>query len=182
MRLERQKTRRSDGGGETRPAARERTSAPVAREIVARVEEIAGRVGGSEGIEIVDVALKGSGPGRLLRVVIDKPGGVSHTDCEFISKQIGTILDVEDVMPDGSYTLEVSSPGIERPLKKPADYERFLGKRAKIVLREPVASRRQWEGTLAGFSNGIISLQPASGEPVELALALVERANLKFDW
>jgi ribosome maturation factor RimP len=150
--------------------------------IIARVTEIAGRVGRSEGIEIVDVELKGGGRQRLLRIFIDKAGGVTHADCEFISKQIGTILDVEDVVPGASYTLEVSSPGVERRLKKPEDFTRFLGHKAKVVLREPVAARRQWEGTLSGFSGGVIRLQPAAGEAIEFQLAQVERANLKFDW
>ena len=117
-----------------------------------------------------------------MRIFIDKPEGVSHADCEFISKQIGTILDVEDVVPGSSYTLEVSSPGLERRLKKPADFEKFLGSKAKIVLREPVAARRHWEGTLSGYSGGVITLQPSDGGPVQFDLGLVERANLKFDW
>ncbi len=79
--------------------------------VVARVTEIAERVGRSEGLEIVDVELLGGGNGRVLRIFIDKPQGVSHADCELISQQVGTILDVEDVIPGGRYTLEVSSPG-----------------------------------------------------------------------
>ena len=159
-------------------------SAPDERKetVIARVTEIAGRVALSEGLEVVDVELKGSGRQRLLRIFIDKPEGVSHADCEFISKQIGTILDVEDVVPGSSYTLEVSSPGLERRLKKPADFEKFLGSKAKIVLREPVAARRHWEGTLSGYSGGVITLQPSDGGPVQFDLGLVERANLKFDW
>lgn len=151
--------------------------------MVERVTEIGTRVGSSEGIEIVDVELKGTGRQRhLLRIFIDKPQGISHADCEFMSKQIGTILDVEDVIPGISYTLEVSSPGLERRLRQPRDFEKFLGHKAKVVLRQPVAARRQWEGTLSGFSDGVIRLQPATGEPVEFELAMVERANLKFDW
>ena len=77
---------------------------------------------------------------------------------------MGTILDVEDVVPGGSYTLEVSSPGVERKLLKPQDFERFQGKKAKITLREPVESRRNWEGTLAGFDDGVISLEAEAGQ------------------
>jgi ribosome maturation factor RimP len=150
--------------------------------IVARVAEIAERVGVSESIEVVDVELKGGGGQRLLRIYIDKPEGVSHADCEFVSKQVGTILDVEDVIPGGGYTLQVSSPGVERRLTKPRDFERFLGRRAKVLLREPVAERRRWEGTLAGFSDGVITLKPASGEPVNFEFDMVEQANLKFEW
>jgi len=153
-----------------------------AEAVVARVSEIAQRVAEPEGIEIVDVELKGGGGRKLLRIYIDKPDGVSHADCEFISKNVGTILDVEDVVPGGSYTLEISSPGLERPLKTPRDFRRFIGRRAKILLREPVADERRWEGTLAGFSDGLITLEPPSGKPVVFALEKVKRANLKLEW
>src|ERR1700726_541101 len=113
--------------------------------IVSKIEAIAERVAQSEGIEIVEVELKGGGRNRFLRISIDKPDGVTHADCETISHQVGTILDVEEVVP-GSYTLEVSSPGVERKLLKPNDYIRFQGKKAKIVLREPVENQRHWEG------------------------------------
>src|SRR2546428_10560025 len=87
------------------------------REAIAeKVREIAGRVGSSEVVEIVEVLFLGGGGSRILRIFIDKPQGVTHADCEFISQQVGTILDVEDVVPGGSYTLEVSSPGLERKL------------------------------------------------------------------
>src|SRR5580704_3915578 len=125
-------------------------------EAVARISEIALRVGGSEGIEIVDVQLLGAGRGRVLRIFIDRPQGVSHADCEFISQQVGTILDVEDVIPGDSYTLEVSSPGLERKLSTARDFERFVGRRARVVLREPVENQRQWEGKIAGISDGMV--------------------------
>jgi ribosome maturation factor RimP len=149
--------------------------------VATRVLEIAERVGKSEGIDIVDVEVRG-GRYRLVRIYIDKPEGVSHADCELISRHVGTILDVEDVVPGGSYTLEVSSPGVERKLTKPRDFERFVGKKAKVLLREPVGERRRWEGKLAGFSHGVITLEPASGEPISIELEKVERANLIFEW
>jgi len=150
--------------------------------IVAKIAEIAQRVGDSEGIEIVDVQLLGAGRGRVLRLFIDRPQGVSHADCEFISQQVGTILDVEDVIPGDSYTLEVSSPGLERKLQRPKDFERFVGQKARIVLREPVENQRRWEGKLAGFSDGIVALEPSAGRLIHFPLAQVEKANLKFDW
>jgi len=150
---------------------------------VQRITEIAERVARPEGIEIVDVELRGAGRSRLLRIYIDKPeGGVSHKECEFVSQQVGTILDMEDVVPGDSYTLEVSSPGVERKLARPGDFERFKGKKAKIVLREPVENQRRWEGTLAGFADGVIALEPGAGKVVHLPLAQVEKANLKFEW
>jgi ribosome maturation factor RimP len=151
-------------------------------EIVAKITEIAQRVGGSEGIEIVDVELLGAGRGRVLRICIDRPQGVSHADCEFISHQVGTILDVEDVIPGDSYTLEVSSPGLERKLSKPGDFERFVGRKAKVVLREPVDNQRHWEGKLTGFSQGIVALEPSAGKIIQFPLTQVQKANLKFEW
>lgn len=136
---------------------------------------------GSEGIEVVEVELKGGGKNQFLRISIDKPEGVTHADCEFISQQVGTILDVEDVIPS-HYTLEVSSPGVERKLLKPADFERFQGKKIKIALREPVEGQRHWEGTLAGFDDGVISLDLTAGKTIRFRFDQVEKANLKFEW
>jgi len=150
--------------------------------IVTKITEIAERVAEPEGIEIVDVQLLGGGKARLLRISIDSPNGVSHKECEFISQQVGTILDIEDVVPGSSYTLEVSSPGVERKLSKPRDFERFAGKKVKFVLREPVESQLRWEGTLTGFADGIISLQPAPGKVIQFPLEQVDKANLKFEW
>ena len=150
--------------------------------IAEKITEIARRVGEPEGIEIVEVQMLGGGKARLLRIFIDKPAGVTHADCEFISQQVGTILDVEDVVPGASYTLEVSSPGLERKLSRPRDFERFVGKKAKVVLREPVENQRRWEGTLAGFSEGIVALEAGAGKLIRVPLAQVEKANLKFEW
>src|SRR5213078_5125287 len=92
---------------------------------VDRVREIAERVAASAGVEIVEVELRGGGKSRMLRIFIDKPGGVTHEDCANLSREVSTILDVEDAVPGGSYTLEVSSPGLDRKLVKPGDFERF---------------------------------------------------------
>ncbi|HWB99528.1 MAG TPA: ribosome maturation factor RimP [Bryobacteraceae bacterium] len=148
--------------------------------VLSKIEEIAQRVAASEGLEVVEVELKGGGKNQFLRISIDKPEGVSHADCELISQQVGTILDVEDLVP-GSYTLEVSSPGVERKLLKARDYERFQGKKARLTLRQPVENQRHWEGVLAGFSEGIISLE-ANGKTIRFPLEQVEKANLKFEW
>jgi len=150
--------------------------------VVAKVTEIAERVAGSEGIEVVEVQFLGAGRNRVLRIFIDKPEGVTHGDCELVSQQVGTILDVEDVIPGASYNLEVSSPGVERKLSKPGDFKRFLGQKAKIRLREPVENQRSWEGTLAAFEDGEIVLEPQAGRQIRFPLAQVEKANLKFEW
>ncbi len=152
------------------------------QEVASKIEEIARRVTESEGMEVVEVEVKGGGGARLVRISIDKPEGVSHADCELVSQQVGTILDVEDVVPGGRYTLEVSSPGIERKLVKPGDYQRFVGKRAKINLRRPVDGRMHWEGTLAGFDDGNIALETGPGKTIHFPFEQVQKANLKFEW
>src|SRR5208283_5824703 len=138
--------------------------------ITAKVTEVAERVAQTENIEIVEVQFLGGGNGRLLRIFIDKPEGVSHADCEFISHQVGTILDVEDVVPGAGYTLEVSSPGVERKLTKPRDFERFVGQKVKVALRQPVENQRHWVGALKSFAGGIITLEPSPGRSVEFPL------------
>jgi len=139
-------------------------------------------VAASEGMEVVEVAVKGGGASRLVRISIDKPAGVTHGDCELISQQVGTILDVEDVVPGGRYTLEVSSPGVERKLATAGDFARFQGKKIKVVLREPVEGRRNWEGTLAGFADGRVTLETGGPAPLRIALDEIRKANLKFEW
>lgn len=150
--------------------------------VASKIEEIAQRVAESEGIEVVEVEVKGGGNNRFIRISIDKPEGVTHGDCELVSQQVGTILDVEDVVPGGHYTLEVSSPGVERKLLKPQDYQRFQGKKARISLRDAVQGRRNWEGTLAGLESGEVLLETAPGQTVRLPFDQVRKANLKFDW
>src|ERR1700735_5252273 len=122
---------------------------------VERVREVADRVAASSGLEVVDVEFLGGGNARMLRVFLDKPAagndplaGVTHEDCATFSREFGTILDVEDVMP-GSYTLEVSSPGLDRKVIKPADFTRFTGRRLKLTTRQPVGENRHFEGRLA---------------------------------
>jgi ribosome maturation factor RimP len=151
-------------------------------DIASRIEEIAQRVAASEGLEIVEVEVKGGGAQRFVRISIDKPEGVTHGDCELVSQQVGTILDVEDVVPGGRYTLEVSSPGVERKLSRPRDYQRFQGKKAVIDLRDAVEGRRHWEGTLAGFENGDVSLETEPGKTLRFPIDQVQKAHLKFEW
>ena len=150
--------------------------------VVDRIEEIARRVAASAGLEIVEVELKGSGKARTLRIFIDKPEGVTHGDCELVSQEVGTILDVEDVIPGGSYHLEVSSPGVERKLQRPGDFERFTGKKAKVVLREPVEGSNHWEGILSGMESGVIQMDVGAGRIVSFPFDAITRANLKFEW
>ena len=150
--------------------------------VASKIEEIARRVAEPEGMEVVEVEVKGGGPHRFVRISIDKPEGVTHGDCELVSQQVGTILDVEDVVPGGRYTLEVSSPGVERTLLKPEDYQRFQGKKAKITLRDPIEGRRNWDGTLAGYDNGQVTLETQPGKTVRFPFGQVQKAHLKFEW
>ncbi len=151
------------------------------------VRGIAERVAASSGLEVVEVEFRGGGgKSRMLRVFIDKPGGVTHEDCALFSNEFGTILDVEDVMPGGAYTLEVSSPGLDRKLSKPTDFQRFVGSRVKLTTLAPIAGNRFFEGRLESFHDGRLELALGSGKKkrpeaerrVEVALDNVEKANL----
>ncbi len=154
-----------------------------------KVREIAQRVADSNGLELVDVDLRGGGKARTLRIFIDKPGGVTHEDCSNFSREAGTIFDVEDAVPGGTYTLEVSSPGLDRKLLKASDYERFTGNLVKVTTRDPIGGSRHFEGRLKSFSNGVLELEllpdkkkkdetADSGTHVEIELGNVEKANL----
>jgi ribosome maturation factor RimP len=134
------------------------------------------------GIEIAEAQVRGAGNARLVRVYIDKPEGVTHGDCELISERLGKLLDEEDVVPDGSYTLEVSSPGIERKLSKPRDFERVVGRKIWLAFERPGESRTSLEGTLASFANGTLELEVASDQTIQIPLELVKKAKLKFEW
>ena len=150
--------------------------------ITAKVTAIVEQVAHAEGIEVVEVQILGGGKARLVRIYIDRLAGVTHADCELVSRGVGAILDAEDVVPGEGYTLEVSSPGIERTLSKPGDFQRFLGKKAKVVLREPVENQRSWIGTLAALNGDVVTLEPSPGKSVQFALSQVEKANLKFEF
>jgi ribosome maturation factor RimP len=154
------------------------------------IRDIAGRVATAQGIEVVDVELRGGGKARTLRITIDKPEGVTHEDCAQVSREVSTILDVEDAILGAAYTLEVSSPGLDRKLVMPEDYQRFTGSRVKLTTREAVNGNRHFEGRLQGFQDGKLTLEtiPGKGKPkpghavagqkIEIDLANVEKANL----
>ena len=172
-----------------------------------KIREAAERVARSEGLEIVDVEWK-IGKQRFLRVYIDrvpKPvgrfsdaagemggeetvndqyGKISHADCERVSQQLSVILDVEELIPGPGYILEVSSPGMDRALKKPADFERFKGRLAKISTAEPVGEAKFFEGRLAGFADGKVrvELQGKQARTVEVPLEAIRKANLVVEF
>jgi ribosome maturation factor RimP len=123
-----------------------------------KIRAAAERVATSEGMEVVEVEWK-IGRQRFLRVTIDKPDGVGHLDCERVSNQLSVLLDVEELVPGGSYILEVSSPGLDRKLLKESDYQRFAGRKAKVWLSEPVENSHYWEGRLGGVEEGVVKLE-----------------------
>ena len=174
---------------------------------VLQTAKAAERVARSGGLEVVDVEWK-IGKQRFLRVYIDrvpKPAAVisdaagtlgageivhdpfpkiSHADCERVSQQLSVILDVEDLVPGPGYILEVSSPGMDRALKKAADFERFRGRLAKITTAEPVGDTKYFEGRLAGFTNGKVRMELKGKEArtVELPLEAIRKANLVVEF
>jgi len=135
----------------------------------------------SLGYELVDVELKGAGNNSVLRIYIDKPDGIAHSDCGLVSEQVGTVLDVEDVIPH-KYTLEVSSPGLDRKLVKESDFSRFDGKLAKIQTRIPLQQQKVFKGRLKGLRGGSVVLELPQGNLLEIPLDVIQEARLEFEW
>jgi len=165
---------------------------------LAKIREAAERVARSEGLEVVDVEWK-IGKQRFLRVYIDRRPTpalgtaeapldpypkISHADCESVSKQLSVILDVEELIPGPGYILEVSSPGMDRALTKPADFERFRGRLAKITTSEPVDEAKFFEGRLAGFEDGRVRLELKGkvARTIELPIEMIRKANLVVEF
>jgi ribosome maturation factor RimP len=151
-----------------------------------RIREAAERVAKSLGLEVVGVEWK-IGKQRLLRLYIDKPEGISHSDCQAVSEQLSVILDVEDLVPGSRYVLEVSSPGLDRKLTRVTDYERFTGRLAKIWTTDAIVP---WqgakpvnfiEGRLQGYADGKVRVDPGKGT-IELPLDSIRKANLVVEF
>ncbi len=145
------------------------------------VEEICRELGDWLGYEIVDVAFIPGNRGWILRVTIDKEGGVTINDCATFSHQLDPRLDVEDCFADQPYTLEVSSPGLERPLKRIEDYRRFQGKKVKIKTRREIDGHRVFRGILKGEQEGVIRVQE-NGKEIAVPFEDIKKANLEFEW
>jgi ribosome maturation factor RimP len=153
-----------------------------------RIREIAVRVAGAHDLLIDDVTMRREGGQNVLRVILDRPGpgltaeeSVSIADCARVSEELGTILDVEDLLPD-SFTLEVSSPGLDRPLRRADDYRRFSGRLAKIVTREPINRQTAFAGRLRGMEGEDVLFESEGGKLVRLPLALISRARLEVEF
>lgn len=133
-----------------------------------------------ERFELVDVVFRSESGRWVLRVFIDKPQGVNLEDCASISRRIGDVIDVEDIIPHG-YSLEVSSPGLDRVLKKERDFQRFAGRTAKIVMKESREGRKNFKGIIVGCSDGVVQLEDGQGGIFRLDLNDMMKANLEIE-
>jgi ribosome maturation factor RimP len=163
----------------------------MAANVVEQVRALASRVAGTHGLDIFDVQFRREANGMVVRIQIDRPGpaataeeSVSVEDCARVSRDLSAILDVEDVVPT-AYTLEVSSPGLDRPLRHAADYRRFSGRRAKLVMREPVDGQKFFRGRLAGIDEGDAStvlIDADDGRRHRVPIGVITRAHLEVDF
>jgi ribosome maturation factor RimP len=153
-----------------------------------QIAGLVGQVVAAAGLELVKLEFKGDGGQKLLRVYVDQPGGVGLADCERASRALSAALDEREAAGEptlpGPFTLEVSSPGLDRPLVKPQDYERFAGQRARLKTRTPVAESCSWTGILEGLVAGDIRLRPEAKGAATLTIAFdnIERAQLAPLW
>ncbi len=148
-----------------------------------KIRGVAERVASGRGYELADVELKRERGGTLVRLYVDKEGGIGLEDLQSVSEEVSAILDAEDPVPT-SYTLEVSSPGLDRPLKTEADYRRFLGRLARLSSYEPVEGRRHWTGRLASFEDGVVgvTLEKEGGRLCRIPLAKIAHGRLEVEF
>ncbi len=148
--------------------------------IAEKVKEIVEPIVKGLGYRLFDVEFKPE-RGWVLRIILDKEGGITLGDCEEVSKRISALLDVEDVIPV-SYLLEVSSPGLTRELTKASHFEFFQGRLVRVVLREPIESRRDMKGYIEGVREGILQFrEKETGKEYHIPLSLIARANLEIE-
>lgn len=145
-----------------------------------RVQGIAERVAAENGLELVHAEVAGPEGKPILRIYIDKPEGVTHEDCSAMSLHLGTVLDVEDFI-HSAYTLEVSSPGLERGLYKRADYERFAGRMAKLKSRVAINGQRNFRGQITGVEGDNVIFEDKTSGRVVVPLTAIVKANLEID-
>jgi ribosome maturation factor RimP len=158
------------------------------KDVVEEIRTMASRVAAGYGLEVFDVQFRREAPGMVLRVRLDRPGPaataedcVSVDDCARVSRDLSAILDVEDVVPT-AYTLEVSSPGLDRPLRGAGDYRRFEGRRAKIVMRERVDGQGFFTGRLGGLDGDQVLIDGDDGRRHRVPLGVITRANLEVEF
>lgn len=147
------------------------------------IQSVAERVTSGRGYELVDVEVKRERGGHLVRLYVDKEGGIGLDDLQSVSEEVSAILDVEDPVAS-SYTLEVSSPGLDRPLKTEAEYRRFVGRLVKLSSYEPWEGRRHWTGRLKSVEDGTItvSLEKEKGAEVRIPLGKIAHGRLEVEF
>lgn len=165
---------------ESRLKAELQTTRMETSSVAERIKQIAEQAAIDHGLELVHAEVAGPEGHPVVRVFIDKPGGVTHDDCSGVSMQIGTTLEVEDFI-HSAYTLEVSSPGLERGLYKLADYERFAGSVAKMKTRASIGNQRNFRGTIVGVADDQVIFDDHTSGRVEIPLASIAKANLEVD-
>lgn len=146
-----------------------------------KARRLAEEVLGTMGLELVDLTYASEHGRKVLRLYIDKPGGITLDDCGEVSREFGMALDVHDFMPE-SYDLEVSSPGLDRPLKKESDFKRYIGKRAKIKTREPIEGRKNFKALINGVEDGKVLVTDFDDRKFEIHIAIIEKAKLEIEF
>jgi len=149
------------------------------QKVISIVEKLVTPIVESEGLELVDIEFQREGRGWVLRVYIDKAGGVTLNDCTIVSQQLSALLDIEDPI-DTAYTLEVSSPGLTRPLKKEEDYKKYEGHLVQIKTYQSINGQKIFRGTLLGIEEGIVKVE-IKGKIYEIPLDSIAKANLDFE-
>jgi ribosome maturation factor RimP len=148
--------------------------------IIDRVREIAKQAAAETGIELVQVEMAGTSRDSVVRIYIDKQGGVTLDDCSMVSQKVEVVLDVEDLIP-GRYVLEVSSPGIERQLYSLADFSRFAGQLVKVKTAVEIEGQKVFVGPITSVDDEVIAIEDRTKGPVSIRYSDVEKANLKID-
>jgi len=150
---------------------------------LSRIWQMTEPLAASEGMEVVDIELKHEGTrgGRVLRVYLDKEGGPVMEDLSKVSRSLSDLLDENEDVIDGSYSLEVSSPGVNRPLKRPEHFSRFIGKRVRVRTRESVDGRRAFLGKLLEVTPESITVDQ-DGARREIPFSIIEKSNYEHDW
>jgi ribosome maturation factor RimP len=155
-------------------------------DVVSRITELIEPLLASFGLELVEIEYRRDGREMVLRLFLDKEGGVNLDDCASVSRELSALLDVEDLIP-GHFNLEVSSPGLDRPLKKEADYHRYRGRLVKVrtfeLLADDAGNRRKtFTGELLGLEDGIVRLRLTEGQSAGIPLEKIAKANLEFEF
>ena len=157
-------------------------------DLVGQMRANATRVAAADVLDIFDDQFRREAPGKVLRIRLDRPGSrgtaedsVTVDECAKVSRDLSAILDVDDVVP-GQYTLEVSSPGLDRPLTRAEDYQRFAGRRAKLVMREKIDGQGYFKGQLGGIEDGHVLIEGEDRRTHRVPLDVITRANLEVEF